>query len=153
MIYKVRLNDKTYEVDVAEGEAVILSINQESGRQASPLTAPIAAPPPAAAAPAPAPVAATPPPAAAPAPLAATPLATVRTMQSGANVIKSPFPGIVIALKVSVGDNVKAGQVVAVIEAMKMENEIVAAKSGKVNHIHVVKGAQVSTGSPLIDFI
>ncbi len=124
MIYKVRLNDKIYEVDVTEGEASLINVSQES--EVAPAPSP-AAPP-------------------------VAPLAVVRTVQSSVNMVKAPFPGIVISIKVSVGDVIKAGQVVAVIEAMKMENEIVAAKSGKVNHIYVVKGAQVSTGTPLIDF-
>lgn len=124
MIYKVRLNDKIYEVDVTEGEASLLSVNQEQDKPAS-MAASIPSPSP----------------------------AVVRTVQSGVSVIKSPLPGTVLAIKVSVGDSLKAGQIVAVIEAMKMENEIVAVKSGKVSHIHVVKGAQVSTGAPLIDFI
>lgn len=124
MIYKVRLNNKLYEVDVTEGEASLVSITQENEKPAPALT---------------------------PAP-AASPIAVVRSVQSGLNTVKSPFPGMVVSVKVSVGDNIKAGQVVAVIEAMKMENEIVAAKSGKVSHIHVVKGTQVHTGTPLIDF-
>lgn len=119
MIYKVRLNDKMYEVDITEGEASLLSVSQEGDKAAPPSSSP----------------------------------AVVRTVQSGASVIKSPLPGTVLAIKVSVGDNLKSGQIVAVIEAMKMENEIVAVKSGKVSHIHVVKGAQVSTGTPLIDFV
>jgi biotin carboxyl carrier protein len=124
MIYKVRLNDKIYEVDVTEGEASLLNVSQEQDKSA-PLAASIPSSSP----------------------------AVVRTVQSGVSVIKSPLPGTVLAIKVSVGDSLKAGQIVAVIEAMKMENEIVAVKSGKVSHIHVVKGAQVSTGSPLIDFV
>ena len=120
MIYKVRLNDKIYEVDITEGEASLLSVSQEGDKVT---------------------------------PAAPSSPAVVRTVQSGTSVIKSPLPGTVLAIKVSVGDSLKAGQIVAVIEAMKMENEIVAVKSGKVSHIHVVKGAQVSTGAPLIDFI
>lgn len=64
--------------------------------------------------------------------------------------INSPLPGVVIALKVNVGDQVKAGQPVAVIEAMKMENDIEAETAGTVTAIHVAKGDSVLEGAPIV---
>ena len=65
-------------------------------------------------------------------------------------VIKSPMPGNVLKLLVSQGQQVKEGDVLIILEAMKMENEIVATKSGSVAQILVTKGQVVETGSPLI---
>ena len=64
--------------------------------------------------------------------------------------MKSPLPGVVVDIKVSVGDAVKAGNVVAVLEAMKMENDICAPKDGVVKQIVVSKGDSVLEGTDLI---
>lgn len=130
MIYKVTLNGKIYEVEVEKGEAMI--------RAEYDAAAPVAPAPAAPAAPvAAAPVAA---PAAAPAPAAA-----------GEGVVQSPMPGNINAVKFSAGQSVKAGDVIIILEAMKMENEIVAPKAGTLTKIHVQKGAVVNTGDPLFD--
>lgn len=130
MIYKVTLNGKIYEVEVEKGEAMI--------RAEYDAAAPVAPAPAAPAAPvAAAPVAA---PAAAPAPAAA-----------GEGVVRSPMPGNINAVKFSAGQSVKAGDVIIILEAMKMENEIVAPKAGTLTKIHVQKGAVVNTGDPLFD--
>lgn len=130
MIYKVTLNGKIYEVEVEKGEAMI--------RAEYDAAAPVAPAPTAPAAPvAAAPVAA---PAAAPAPAAA-----------GEGVVQSPMPGNINAVKFSAGQSVKAGDVIIILEAMKMENEIVAPKAGTLTKIHVQKGAVVNTGDPLFD--
>ena len=80
-------------------------------------------------------------PAAAPAP-AAVPV-------SG-NAIKTPLPGVIIDVKVNVGDTVKKGDTVVVLEAMKMENNINADRDGKVVAIEVAKGDTVADGAALI---
>ena len=130
MIYKVTLNGKIYEVEVEKGEAMI--------RAEYDAAAPVAPAPAAPAAPvAAAPVAA---PAAAPAPAAA-----------GEGVVKSPMPGNINAVKFSAGQSVKAGDVIIILEAMKMENEIVAPKAGTLKGVFVTKGATVNTGDALFE--
>ena len=62
----------------------------------------------------------------------------------------SPLPGVIIAIKVNVGDSVKAGQEVAVLEAMKMENSIEAEHDGTVTAIHVAKGDSVLEGAAVV---
>lgn len=125
MKYKVRLRDKFYEVEVVESEAVLLDYYE------------------AAAAPAPAP--------AVPATTAAPAAAPAASPVSGdGNAVTAPLPGSVIDVKVSVGQSVKKGQVLVLIEAMKMENEIVAPADGTVKAIHTTKGSTVETGAPLV---
>ncbi len=68
----------------------------------------------------------------------------------GANVIKAPIAGKVLDIKVSVGDVVKKGQTVAIIEAMKLENEIQSGFDGKVVEVRANKGSQVANGDALI---
>ena len=131
MIYKVTLNGKVYEVEVEKGEAVIQA-EYEAALPAAPAAAPAA---PVSAAPAPA-----------PAPAAAAPAA-----QAGAGTVPSPLPGNINEVRFSAGQTVKAGDVVIILEAMKMENEIVAPKAGTLTKIHVQKGAVVNTGDPLFD--
>ena len=76
----------------------------------------------------------------APAPKAAAPKAT-----AGTTAVKSPFPGTILKVSVSAGQAVKSGDVLMVIEAMKMENEIRAPKDGVVASVNVSKGAAVAT--------
>ena len=64
--------------------------------------------------------------------------------------VTSPLPGVIIAVKVNVGDSVKAGQEVAVLEAMKMENSIEATQAGTVTAIHVAKGDSVLEGAAIV---
>lgn len=127
MKYKVTLNGKTYEVEVEAGKAILLDEYEALA--------------PAQAAPAPAPVAAAAP-AAAPAPAAAVSLAAGET-------VESPMPGNILSVNVNQGDKVKEGQVLAILEAMKMENEIPAPKDGTIVQVVTSKGAVVETGSPL----
>ena len=126
MKYKVTLNGKTYEVEVEHGKAVLLDEYEAL------------APAPAAAAPAPAP-------AAAPAPAPAAPV----NIAAG-ETVNSPMPGNIIRVDVKQGDTVKAGQILVILEAMKMENEIVAPKDGTVAQVITSKGAVVDTGAPLV---
>jgi len=131
MKYKVTLNKRTYEVEVEAGEAML--IDEYEAYAPAPAAAPVAAAPVAAAAPAVAP---------APAPAAAA--------LAAGEVVKSPMPGNILKINVSQGQAVKEGDVLIVLEAMKMENEIVAPKSGSVAQIAVSKGQVVETGTPLV---
>ena len=106
--------------------------------------APVAAPAPApAAAPAPAPAPAT---AAAPAP---APAPMPAPAPAGAHVQSAPMPGTILDIHVKVGDVVTANQPVMILEAMKMENEVVADKDGVIASIDVAKGAMVNPGDAL----
>lgn len=91
----------------------------------------------------------------------ATPAATVapqRAMKpspapeapSSDNIVKAPMPGLILDVQVKTGDQVKAGQTVIIMEAMKMENSITVKIDGTVKEIHVQKGAQVMTGHTLL---
>lgn len=68
----------------------------------------------------------------------------------GKNGIKSPLPGVILQIKVNVGDEVKRGQVLMVLEAMKMENNIPSDRDGKVVAINVSKGDSILEGTDLI---
>lgn len=129
MKYKVTLNGRVYEVVVEKGQA-ILADEYEALAPAAP----------AAAAPAAAPAAAAP---AAAAPAAAAPIAA-------GEPVTAPLPGTVVAIKVTAGQAVKSGDVLAVIEAMKMENEVLAPKDGTVAQVVAAQGAAVKTGDPLV---
>ncbi|MBR1844877.1 MAG: biotin/lipoyl-binding protein [Lachnospiraceae bacterium] len=94
-------------------------------------------------------VAPAPAPAAAPTPAPAAPSAPKAA--AGAGSVVAPLQGTVQTIKVKVGDTVNAGDIVAVIEAMKMENDIPAVASGKVTAIHVSNGAKVAAGDVLLD--
>lgn len=126
MKYKVTLNNRVYEVEVEQGEAMLVNEYE--------LAAPAVAAP---AAPA-APVAAAP---------AAAPAAGAL---AAGEVITSPMPGNILKINVTQGQKVNEGDVLIVLEAMKMENEISATKSGTVAQISVTKGAVVETGTPLV---
>lgn len=67
--------------------------------------------------------------------------------------IKAPMPGTILSFNVSVGDTVSEGQVLAILEAMKMENELVSPASGKVKSIHVEKGSSVVENQIILQII
>ena len=100
---------------------------------------------------APAPVTAAPAPVAAPkaAPAAAAPKAAAAA-PAGAEAIKSPMPGTINAVNVTAGQAVKKGDVLCILEAMKMENEIKAPRDGSVASVNVTKGQSVSSGDVLL---
>lgn len=83
------------------------------------------------------------------APLAPAP-AMARPAAGAKGGIKSPLPGVILEIKVKEGDMVKRGQTLLVLEAMKMENEILAPRDGTVAQVVAQKGSIVETGSPLI---
>lgn len=99
------------------------------------------------------PVAAAPAPAAAPAAPAAAPAAAPVAKPAGTQgsvKVQAPMPGTILSVKVSVGQQVKKGDTVAILEAMKMENEIPAPQDGTVSSVDVSNGATVETGATLV---
>ena len=128
MKYKVTLNNRVYEVEVEAGQAMLLDEYEA-----------IAPAAPAAAAPA------------APAAPAAAPAAAAAPVVTGAGEpVTAPMPGTILKVNVTQGQAVKAGTVLCILEAMKMENEIMAPKDGTVTQVVVAKGATVDTGAPLL---
>ena len=98
-----------------------------------------------------APVAAAPAPASAPAPApAAAPAAPAAPAAAGSVSVDAPMPGNILDIKVSNGASVKAGDVLLILEAMKMENEIVAPQDGTVASVNVNKGDTVEAGQTLV---
>ena len=139
--YKFKINGNEYNVAInsVEGKNASVTVNGtayqvelEEAPAAAPVQAPVSAPVGAAA------------PAAAPAPAPAPAAA------GAGKAVTSPLPGVIIAVKVNVGDTVKAGQEVAVLEAMKMENSIEATHDGTVTAINVAKGDSVLEGAPIV---
>lgn len=125
MKYKVTLNNRVYEVEVEMGQAMLID-EYDTVAPAAP-AAPTAVP-------------------AAPAAPVAVPAAAL----ASGEVVKAPMPGNILKINVAPGQKVEEGDVLIVLEAMKMENEIVATKSGTVAQVAVSKGAVVETGAPLV---
>jgi len=87
---------------------------------------------------------------AAPRPAATPAKAPAPAFASGEGTIAAPIPGLITEITVTVGDTVKAGQVVVIMEAMKMENRLITTVDGKVKEIRLQKGAQVATGDVIM---
>ena len=119
--FNISVNGKSYEVDV-----------EEVGGVSTPAPAPVQTAAPARKA--------------APAPKAAPKAAPV----AGAKQVTAPMPGTIVSVKVNVGDKVEAGTLVAVLEAMKMENEIFAGVDGTVAGISVSAGDSVNSGDVIV---
>ena len=130
MRYIVTINDKSYEVEVEKGQASVVKttesaivntpiVSQAPTPEAVPVSASVATAP------------------------AAGPVI------SGGETVKAPMPGSILNVKVNNGQKVKKGDVLVILEAMKMENEITAPIEGVVVQILVGKGATVSTGDVL----
>jgi len=96
-----------------------------------------------------APVAAAPAPAAPVAEAAPAPAAPVAAAPAGGEKVNAPMPGTILSVNVKVGDAVKKGQVLVILEAMKMENEIMAPVDGTVTFVGVNQGATVESGSAI----
>lgn len=129
MIYKVTLNGKIYEVDVEQGEATLLSEYEASLPEVAPAKQDVA-----------------------PA-TQEQKAASAVSSEASDKAMKAPLPGVINAVKVTVGQTVKKGDVLIILEAMKMENEITAETNGKVSKIFVQKGATVETGAPLVEIV
>jgi biotin carboxyl carrier protein len=126
--FNVKVNGTQYEVEIEE-------VNDGSKAVAAPspaVSAPVAAP------------AAT----AAAAPQVTRPAAA--TAAAGTISVTSPMPGTILKLRVAQGDAVKKGQTLLILEAMKMENEIVSPKDATVASVNVTKGASVNAGDLLV---
>lgn len=127
----IKVNGNTYEVEVEE-----VGIEKEAKSPVAKMAAPA--------------------PAAAPAPTPEPKVASLKeekkevAVAPGQEVIEAPMPGNIWKIEVKVGDVVKAGDVLLILEAMKMENEIVAPRDGVVANINTTEGAQVNTGDKLI---
>ena len=139
--YKYKINGNLYNVVIGDIEDNIAHVEVNGTHYTVEMEKK-----PKAAAPAPKPVArpAAKPAAAAP---AAAPAAKPAAAKSG---VKSPLPGVILDIKVKEGDDVKKGQTIIILEAMKMENSINADKDGKVTAINVSKGESVLEGTDLV---
>lgn len=139
--YKYKINGNVYKVAIGDiedniahvevnGTSYQVEMEKKPKEAAKPVVRPVVKPAPAAA------------PAAAP---ASRPAAG-----GGKSGVKSPLPGVILDIKVNVGDVVKKGQVVVILEAMKMENSINADRDGKITAINVNKGDSVLEGTDLV---
>ena len=127
MKYVVTLNGKDYEVEVDElSEAIVTSVAPTA---ASAPAAPVATQPSAPATPAPAPV------------------------SGSGTAVKAPMPGTILKVNVTAGQSVKAGDIMFILEAMKMETSIVANQDGVIDKIYVKEGEQVNQGDMLVSFV
>ncbi len=126
--YNITVNGTAYAVEV-----------EEIGGSSAPVAAPAAAPAPVAAAPA-----------AAPAPAAKPAAAPAAAPSAGATVISSPMPGTILDVKVTPGQAIKSGQVLVILEAMKMENEIMSPVDGVIDVVTTTKGSSVNAGDLLL---
>ena len=133
MKYIVTINDKSYEVEVEKGKASIVKTTQVATvpvQEVAPITiAPVTAP--------------------------VSPTAQPQTVPAKAgevsgDPVKAPMPGTIMVINVQEGAAVKKGDILFILEAMKMENEITAQRDGVVAQIMVAKGASVATGDILL---
>ena len=128
--YKYKINGNAYKVTIGDIEDNIAHVEMEKPPKVAvkPVVRPVSAAPAAPTAPVVKPAAAS----------------------TGKSGVKSPLPGVILDIKVNVGDTVKKGQVIIILEAMKMENNINADKDGKITAINVSKGESVLEGTDLV---
>lgn len=132
--FNVTVNGKAYAVEVEEVGAGQGGFTYQPVQQAAPAQAAVTVQQP---------QAAPEQPKAAPAPKATSGPVSGET-------ISAPMPGTILDIKVTEGQSIKAGDILVILEAMKMENEIVSPKDGIINGIHTAKLSAVSTGDPLV---
>lgn len=127
MKYIVTINNKEYEVEVEKGQAMVTGVKTA----AIPAVMPVQAPAVSQAAP-------------------ASDKQTVSAAAAGqGEKVKAPMPGTILDIKVNAGSRVKKGSVLLILEAMKMENEIVAPCDGSISYINGAKGSSINTGDLL----
>ncbi len=132
--YKISVDGKSYEVEVEDIDSRA-SVNARSAPAAASVSTPVAPAAPAA-------------PAAPESP--ARPVSTAADIKG--ETLRAPMPGTILSVAASVGQSVKRGEILLVLEAMKMENEIVAHIDGTVSAIYVQKGSTVNAGDVLVAF-
>lgn len=122
--FKVTINNKSYDVEMEEMGAPQQSLDTSSAPQVTNMSS-------------------------------SSEVATSPTsINSGeGEAVAAPMPGTIIDIRVKVGDQVVKNQVLLVLEAMKMENEIVATKNGTVTALHVLKGEAIDVGNPMITIV
>ena len=130
MIYEVTINNKRYEVEVEKGQASIVKTKEVSVPVSLPHVLPNSG---SGAAPA----------------VVSVAKASPAAINAGGESIKAPMPGTILDIKISAGSKVKKGDVIFILEAMKMENEIVSPSDGTVVQIQAAKGSLVNTGDIL----
>ena len=140
--YKYKINGNLYKVTIGDIEENIAHVevngtpyNVEMDKAPKAATKPVVRPVTNPTSPAQAPV---------------TPITKPATPSSGKSGVKSPLPGVILEVKVNVGDTVKKGQTIIILEAMKMENNINADKDGKITALSVNKGDSVLEGTDLV---
>lgn len=141
--YVIKVNGVSYEVEVEEtgaAAAPTMAYAPVASLAAAPVAEPAARP---------APVAASAAPAAAPAAAPVAPAAAPAVV-AGSELIKAPMPGTILSVQATVGKAIKKGEVLCILEAMKMENEIVSPRDGVVAGVSTSKGASVNAGDPLV---
>ena len=126
MKYELTLNGRTYEVEVELAEPMLMQEFQSYAPAPAAAAVPVVEAAPSAA------------PTAAPA------------VTGAGEKVDSPMPGTILKVNVAAGQTVKEGDLLVILEAMKMENEIFAPKSGTVTQVAVSKGASVNTGDVLV---
>ena len=125
MIYTVTINDKQYEVEVEKGKANLVKTTDFVA--AAPAAAPVAA-----------------------APVQAPAASPSQAVAGRHNRSRLPMPGTILDLKVAAGQSVKEGDLICILEAMKMENEIYSPCAGTIAQVLTSKGASVDTGSHIV---
>ncbi|KNY25155.1 biotin/lipoyl-containing protein [Pseudobacteroides cellulosolvens] len=127
MKYIVTINGKNYEVKVEKGQATIVKTTETAEKAYVSQTVSASAQP----------------------AVSSQPAAATSVVSGDGEPIKSPMPGVILDVRVSAGATVKKGDILFILEAMKMENEIAAPENGVITAVSIAKGTSVSTGDVL----